>query len=122
MSYVISYMTYWRFSLFPTFFSYSGIADQVDDPQERAASDSESDRSMDSIEARDFADQNPDLDDPYSPSSTNDPNMAILAAILKSIPECIESGDFESLSDLLPDQEEVKVATRTVQEAIAVSF
>ena len=66
MSYVISYMTYWRFSLFPTFFSYSGIADQVDDPQERAASDSESDRSMDSIEARDFADQNPDLDDPDS--------------------------------------------------------
>jgi hypothetical protein len=52
--------------------------------QERSASDSESDWSMDSIEAREFADQNPDLDDPDSPGSTNsdDPNLAILAAIL----------------------------------------
>jgi hypothetical protein len=43
---------------------------------------------MDSIDTRDFADQNPDLDDPDSPgsrSSTNDPNLAILAAILKSM-------------------------------------
>ncbi len=94
----------------------------MDDPQERAASDSESDWSLDSIEARDFADQNPDLDDPDSPGSTSDQNLAILAAILKSIPECIKSGDFKSLSDLLPDQEEVEVATRTVYKAIAVSF
>ena len=94
----------------------------MDDPQERVESDSESDQSMDSIEARDFAVQNPDLDDPDSPGSTNNPNLAILAAILKSIPECIKSGDFESISDLLPHQVEVQVATRTVQEEIAVSF
>jgi hypothetical protein len=35
----------------------------VDDPQEQAASDSESEQSMDSIEARDYADQNPESDD-----------------------------------------------------------
>jgi hypothetical protein len=46
---------------------------------------------MDSIEARDFADQNPDLNDPDSPASTNDPNLAILSSILNSIPECIEA-------------------------------
>jgi hypothetical protein len=80
---------------------------------------------MDSIEARDFADiliRNLDPDDPDGPGSTNDPNFAILAAILKSNPECIEAEDFERLSDLLPDQEDVEVATRTVQEARAVSF
>jgi hypothetical protein len=52
----------------------------------------------------------------------DDPNLAILAAILKSIPECIEAEDFDSLSSLLPYQEEVEVTTKTVQEAIAVSF
>jgi hypothetical protein len=33
------------------FVSHAGILDRVDDPQERAASDSESDWSMDSIKA-----------------------------------------------------------------------
>ncbi len=81
----------------------------MDAIQERAESDSESDWSMDSIEARDFSDQNPDLDDPDrdSPGSTNSPSLAILAAILKSIPECIEAEDFKRLYDLLPAQEEV---------------
>ncbi len=50
-----------------------------------------------------------------------DQNLAILAAILKSIPKYIESGDFKSLSDLFLDQE-VKVATRSLQEAIDVSL
>ncbi len=107
------------------FVSDAGISDRVDDTQKHAASDSESERAMDSIEARDFADiliRNLDPDDPDGPGSTNDPNFAILAAILKSNPECIEAEDFERLSDLLPDQEDVEVATRTVQEARAVSF
>ncbi len=79
---------------------------------------------MDAIEARDFADQNPDLDDPDSPGSSNSdyPNLAILAAILKSIPECIEAEDFEHLSDLLSDQEAVEVATRTVKEKNSSDF
>ncbi len=95
----------------------------MDDPQELAASDSESDQPMDSIEARDFADRNPDLDDPDSPGcSTNYPNFAILAAILKSIPACIQAEFFECVSTLLSDQEAVEVDTRTVQEAMAVSF
>ncbi len=47
------------------FVSDAGILDQVDDPlaQEHAASNSESERSMDSIEARDYADQNNESDD-----------------------------------------------------------
>ncbi len=34
----------------------------MDDPQEHTASNSESELSMDSIEARDYADQNPESD------------------------------------------------------------
>ncbi len=94
MAYVISYVTYWLFCFFPSlhaFFSYAGNVNWVYDPQECAASDSESDWTMDSREARDFADQNPDLNDPDSPGSTNDLNLAILAALFKSIPEFIEA-------------------------------
>jgi hypothetical protein len=51
-----------------------------------------------------------------------DPNLAILAAIFKSIPEYFRAEDFKGLSNLLPAQEEVEVATMTVQEAIPVSL
>ena len=108
--------------------SYAGIlarvAEVAAEPHAPAASDSDFDQSMDSDEARDFADQFPDLDDdPDSPAScgNNDQNRHILAAILKSIPECINETDFERLADLIPHQEPVHVATRTVQEAIVVS-
>ena len=63
-------------------------------------------------------------DDPDSPGSINNENLEILAAILKQIPECIDKANFNrsSLSDLFPHMEPVQVATRTVQEAIAVSY
>ena len=57
-----------------------------------------------------------------SPGSINDENLEILAAILKQIPECINKENFDRLSNLLPHMEPVQVATRTVQEAIAVSY
>ena len=59
---------------------------------------------------------------PDSPGSINDENLEILASIMKLIPECINKADFDRLSDLLPHMEPVQVATRTVQEAIAVSY
>ena len=87
-----------------------------------AAHDSEEDLSMDLEDAHDYADQFPYPDDPDSPGSINDENLEILAAILKQIPECIDKANFDRLSDLLPHMEPVQVATRTVQEAIAVSY
>ena len=57
-----------------------------------------------------------------SPGSINNENLEILASIMKLIPECIDKEDFDRLSDLLPHMEPVQVATRTVQEAIAVSY
>jgi hypothetical protein len=53
-------------------------------------------------------------------NSLFDPNHAILAAILKSIPECFKAEDFRHLSYPHPAQK--KVATMTVQEAIVISF
>ena len=87
-----------------------------------AEHDSEEDRPMDPDDARDYADQFPIPDDPDSPGSINDENLEILASIMKLIPECINKADFDRLSDLLPHMEPVQVATRTVQEAIAVSY
>ena len=95
---------------------------QAAEPQPTAASDNESDRSMDSDEARDYADQFPDLDGPDSPGRINDRNLEILEAVLKVIPKCINKADFHGLSDLIPHQDPVCVSTRTVQEAIAVRF
>ena len=57
-----------------------------------------------------------------SPGSINNENLEILASIMKLIPECINKADFDRLSDLLPHMEPVQFATRTVQEAIAVSY
>ena len=82
----------------------------------------EEDRFMDPDDSRDYADQFPYPDGPDSPGSINDENLEILASIMKLIPECINKADFDRLSDLLPHMEPVQVATRTVQEAIAVSY
>ena len=100
--------------------SNAGISTAVADPIVPAASDSESDRSMDPDEARDYADQFAYHDDPDSPGSVNDKNSEILAEILESIPACIQEADFKRLSDLLPHTEPVQVAARTMQEAIEV--
>ncbi len=77
---------------------------------------------MDSDEARDYADQFPYLDGPDSPGRIKDRNLDVLEAVLKFIPKCINNADFRRLSDLIPHQEPVCVATWTVQEAIAVGF
>ena len=96
-----------------SFLSDAGIGARVAEPVAAAAHDSEEDRSMDPDDARDYADQFP-----YSDNE----NLEILAAILKQIPECIDKANFDRLSDLLPHMEPIQVATRTVQEAIAVSY
>ena len=102
----------------------AGIGARVAEPVAAAAHDSEEDWSMDSDpdDARDYADQFPYPDDPDSPGSINDENLEILASIMKLIPECIDKANFDRLSDLLPHMEPIQVATRTVQEAIAVSY
>ena len=104
------------------FLSDAGIWARVAEPVAAAAHDSEEDRSMDPDDARDYADQFPYPDDPDSPGSINNENLEILASILKLIPECIDKANFDCLSDLLPHMEPVQVATRTVREAIAVSY
>ena len=108
------------------FLSYAGIGALVAEPVAAAEhhDDSEEDQLMDSDDARDYhdADQFPYPDDPDSPGSINNENLEILAAILKQIPECIDKANFNRLSDLLPHMEPVQIATRTVQEAIAVSY
>ena len=104
------------------FLSDAGIGARVAEPVAAAAHDSEDDWSMDQDDARDYADQFPYPDDPDSPGSIKDENLEILAPILKQIPECIDEANFDRLSDLLPHMESVQVATRTVQEAIAVSY
>ena len=91
------------------FSSNAGISAPVADPIVPAASDSESDRSLDPDAARDYADQFAYHDDPDSPGSVNDENSDILAAILECIPACIQEADFKRLSDLqvLPHTEPV---------------
>ena len=102
--------------------SDAGVGIRVAEPVAAAEHDSEEDLLMDPDDARDYADQFPYPDDPDSPGSINDENLEILASIMKLIPECIDKEDFKRLSDLLPHMEPVQVATRTVQEAIAVSY
>ena len=104
------------------FLSYAGIGARVAEPVAVAEHDSEEDQLLDPDDASDYADQFPYPDDPGSPGSINDEYLEILAAILKQIPECIDKANFDRLSDLLPHLEPVQVATRTVQEAIAVSY
>ena len=105
-----------------SFLSDAGVGVRVAEPVAAAEHDSEEDRLMDPDDSRDFADQFPYPDDPDSPGSINDENLEILASIMKLIPECINKADFDRLSHLLPHMEPVQVATRTVQEAIAVSY
>ena len=104
------------------FLSDAGIGVRVAEPVAAAEHDSEEDQLMDQDDSRDYADQLPYPDDPDSPGSINDENLEILASIMKLIPECINKEDFERLSNLLPHMEPVQVATRTVQEAIAVGY
>ena len=87
-----------------------------------ATNDNASDRSMDADEARDYADQFQDKLDLGSRGRINNQDLDVLEAVLNLIPKCITKTDFQRLSDLMPHMEPVHVATRTVQESIAVSF
>jgi hypothetical protein len=78
--------------------------------------------SMDADEASDYADQFQDQPDLDSRGRINDQDLDVLEAVLNLIPKCITAPDFQRLSDLIPHMEPVHVATRTVQQAIAVSF
>lgn len=97
--------------------SDAGIVARVAEPVAVTERDSDEDGSMDPYDALDYEDQFLDPDAPDSPGLGG-----ILQAILKRIPECIDAVDLQQLSDLLPHMEPVQVATRTVQEAIAVSY
>ena len=87
-----------------------------------ATNDNASERSMDADEARNYADQCQDQPDLDSRGRINDRDLDVLEAVLNLIPKCITAPDFQRLSDLIPHMEPVHVATRTVQEAIAMSF
>jgi hypothetical protein len=92
------------------------------EPQLAAANDKDSDRSMDPDEARDYADQFQDQPDLDSLGRIIDRDLDVPEAVLNFIPNIINKIDLQRLSDLIPHMQTVHVATRTVQEAIAVSF
>ena len=104
------------------FFVVTDVEAREVQPQLAAASDNDSDRLMDSDDARDYADQFQDQPDLDSLGRIIDRDLDVLEAVLNLIPKCITKTDFQRLSDLMPHMEPVHVATRTVQEAIALSF
>ena len=104
------------------FFVVTDVGARAVEPQFAAANDNASDRSMDPDEARDYADQFQDQPDLDSRGRIIDRDPDVLEAVLNLIPKCITTPDFQRLSDLIPHMEPVHVATRTVQEAIAVSL
>ncbi len=104
------------------FFVVTDVETRMVEPQLAAASDNDSDRLMDSDDARDYADQFQHLDDLDRLGRINDRTLDVLEAVLNFIPNIINKIDFQRLSDLIPHMEPVHVATRTVQEAIDVSF
>lgn len=119
---MISYMTFDFPSVGEDFFVVTDVEARAVEPRLGATNDNASDRSMDSDEARDYADQFQDQPDLDSRGRINDRDLDVLEAVLNLIPKCITAPDFQRLSDLIPHMEPVHVATRTVQEAIAVSF
>jgi len=119
---MISYMMFDFPSAGEGFFVVTDVEAREVEPQLAAANDNDSDRSMDSDEIRDYADQFQDQSDPDSGGRIIDRDLHVLEAVLNLIPKCITETDFQRLSDLIPHMEPVHVATRTVQEAIDVSF
>ena len=119
---MISCMTFDFPSVGEDFFVVKDVEARAVEPQWDAAGGNGSDWSMDSDEARDYADRFQHLDDLDRGGRINDRNLEVLEVVLKVIPKCINEADFHRLSDLIPHQEPVCVPTRTVQEAIAVSF
>jgi hypothetical protein len=119
---MISYMTFDFPSVGEDFFVVTDVEARAVEPRLGATNDNASDRSMESDEASNYADQFQDQPDLDSRGRINDRDLDVLEAVLNLIPKCITAPDFQRLSDLIPHMEPVHVATRTVQEAIAVSF
>jgi len=119
---MISYMTFDFPSVGEDFFVVTDVETRMVEPQLAAASDNDSDRLMESDDASDYADQFQHLDDLDRLCRINDRTLDVLEAVLNFIPNIINKIDFQRLSDLIPHMQPVHVATRTVQEAIAVSF
>ena len=119
---MISYMTFNFPSVGEDFFVVTDVEARAVEPRLGATNDNASDRSMESDEASNYADQFQDQPDLDSRGRINDRDLDVLEAVLNLIPKCITAPDFQRLSDLIPHMEPVLVATRTVQEAIAVSF
>ena len=88
----------------------------ADRPQAQRADASDAnhdpDRSMDSDEERDFADQGPltDMD--------MEEDAEMLALLLKHMPSCIHAADIEQLVRDIHVQPPVAIPVRTVQEAV----
>jgi hypothetical protein len=80
---MISHMIFIFLSVCEYFLVATGVEARAAEPQLTAASDNESDWVMDSDEARDYADQFPDLDGPDSPGRINNRNLEVLEAVLK---------------------------------------
>ncbi len=93
----MSYVTYLTLCLIPFWHFYTGIKARLAETQVPAASDFESNWSMDPDDACDNnADQFPDLDGPDSPGRIKNCtlNIDVLAAVWKRIPECIDKACF----------------------------
>jgi hypothetical protein len=110
LSYMISYMKH-----HDVLTNLSCLA-AADRPQAQRAdasdADHDPDRSMDSDEERDFADQGPltDMD--------MEEDAEMLALLLKHMPSCIDAADIEQLVRDIPVQPPVAIPVRTVQEAV----
>ena len=119
---MISYMTFDFPSVGEDFFVVTDVEALAVESRLGATNDNASDRSMESDEASNYADQFQDQPDLESRGRINDQDLDVLEAFLNLIPKCITAPDFQRLSDLIPHMAPVLVATRTVQESIAVSF
>ena len=94
---MISYMIFNFLLVGEYFLVATGIEAQAAEPHPTAANDNESDWSMDSDEARDYADQFPNMDGPDSPGRINNQNFEVLEAVLKFIIKYINKADFHRL-------------------------
>jgi hypothetical protein len=109
ISYMISYM---KDDDVLTNLSCLAAADRPQaQPAEASDANHDPDRSMDSDEERDFADQGPltDMD------MEEDAEMFVL--LLKHMPSCIDAADIEQLVRDIPEQLPVVIPVRTIQEA-----
>ena len=77
------------------FFVITDVETRMVEPQLAAASDNDSDRLMDSDDARDYADQFQDQPDLDSRGRIINRDLDVLEAVLDLIPKCITAPDFQ---------------------------